>query len=279
MTPGVNFEPWLSSAAMPDAIFVPDGDRWVPTEAALSPWTAEGLHGSAPTMLLARELERMPADQPMFVSRLTVELLRTFGMVPLRVTSRVLRPGRKVQLLEASLWNGETEVVRATGLRIKLEDVELPPLESEPPPGPLASTEAAAQRELGRAAYHTHGVEIRMLPGVALAFGPKWAWFRLRQPVVPGEEPSPLQRVCAAADFPNGISRVVDPRQTIFINPDLTIHLHRLPEGEWVCVDARSFLEPHGTGMAEGALYDERGRLGRSLQSLLVESRGAPTAS
>lgn len=258
---------------MSEAIFVPDGERWVPTEAALSPWSSEGLHGSAPTMLLARELERMPSEQPMFVSRITVELLRPFGMVPLGLTSRILRPGRKVQLLEASLWNGETEVVRATALRIKRDEVELPRFEAEPPPGPLSATEDAPQRDLGRAAYHTHGVEIRMLPGIALEFGPKWAWFRLRLPVVPGEDPSPLQRACAAADFPNGISRVVDPRRTSFINPDLTIHLHRLPEGDWVCLDARSFLEPHGTGMAEGVLYDERGRLGRSLQSLLVEAR------
>jgi acyl-CoA thioesterase len=88
---------------------------------------------------------------------------------------------------------------------------------------------------------------------------------------VPGEEPSGLVRVCAAADFPNGISFVVDPRTIAYINPDLTVYLHRLPVGEWVMVDARTWLAPHGTGMAEGALYDQNGRIGRSIQSLLVE--------
>jgi hypothetical protein len=43
--------------------------------------------------------------------------------------------------------------------------------------------------------------------------------------------------------------------------------------GEWVLVDARTWLEGHGTGMTEGGLYDQTGRIGRSLQSLLVEPR------
>jgi len=103
---------------------------------------------------------------------------------------------------------------------------------------------------------------------------PGWAWFRLKLPLIPGEQPSGLLRICAAADFPNGISYVVDPRETSFVNPDLTIFVNRMPADEWVLVDARTWLEPHGTGVAEGALYDRRGRIGRSMQSLLVEARG-----
>src|SRR5205814_2374188 len=100
---------------------------------------------------------------------------------------------------------------------------------------------------------------------------PGSAWVRLKLPLVAGEDPSPLVRVCAAADFPNGISYVVDPRRVAYINPDLTVYLHRLPIGEWIKVDARTWLAPHGMGVAEGALYDERGRIGRSVQGLLVE--------
>ncbi len=77
----------------------------------------------------------------------------------------------------------------------------------------------------------------------------------------------------AAADFGNGVSRLTDFDTTLFINPDLTVHLHRLPVGEWVCLDAVSRLEGHGVGLAESALWDEAGPLGRSLQSLLVEPR------
>jgi hypothetical protein len=257
---------------LPDAIFERSGDTYTPTDAALSPWSDQLLHGGPPAMLMAREVERVPSDQPMFVSRLTIELLRPVGRAPLTVRSRLVRPGRKVQLVEASLWNGDLEVARTTALRMRVAEVEVPSRD-EPPgrPPPERLVEWSGSWRTG-AAYHTIGVEVRTerFAGIA-AVG--WAWFRLKLPVVPGEEATPLQRICAAADFPNGISFVVDPRLTTFVNPDLTVYLHRLPLGEWVLVDARSRLEAQGTGMAEGELFDQGGRLGRSLQSLLVEPR------
>ena len=224
-------------------------------------------------MLMAREIERFPADQPMFVTRLTVELLRPIGMTPLAVTSRLVRPGRKVQLVEASLWSGEQEVARTTALRMRVAEVAVP-VDGEHPPHPLPESlpEWAGNWRPG-AAYHLQGVEVRGPAQKRPEVGPGWAWFRLRLPLVEGEVTSGLVRICAAADFPNGISHVVDPRQTSFLNPDLTIHVIRLPVDEWVMVDARTWLERHGTGLAEGALYDRSGRIGRSAQSLLVELR------
>ena len=59
----------------------------------------------------------------------------------------------------------------------------------------------------------------------------------------------------------------------MFINTDLTVHLHRMPAGEWVCLDAVDAPEPHGVGMTDTALWDERGRIGRAAQTLLVRSR------
>jgi len=98
------------------AIFEPCGENcYLPTEAALSPWSDQALHGSPPTMLLAREIERFPADQEMMVTRLSVELMRPVGQVPLTISCKLIRPGRKVQLLEASLWRDDQEVARATG--------------------------------------------------------------------------------------------------------------------------------------------------------------------
>jgi hypothetical protein len=244
------------------------------TEAALSPWSDQTLHGGPPTMLMAREVERIPADQPMFVTRLTVELLRPIGMTPLAVSSRLVRPGRKVQLVEASLWSGEQEVARTTALRIRVAEVAVP-IDDEPPPHPpRESVPGWSGSWRPGAAYHIQGVEVRGPGQERPEVGPGWAWFRLRLPLVEGEVPSGLVRICAAADFPNGISHVVDPRKTSFLNPDLTIHVLRLPVDDWVMVDARTRLSPHGAGVAEGALYDRQGRIGSSTQSLLVEPRG-----
>ena len=258
---------------MAESIFEPTGDgRFIPTVAALGPWTDQALHGGPPTMLLAREVERFPADQEMFISRLTVELLRPVGRTPLEVRAKLVRPGRKVQLVETSLWSGESEVARATALRIRRTKVDAPSA-VDPLPHPLPESVGPWAGDWRRGnAYHVIGVEIRG-PDGSSGQAPDWAWFRLKLPLVPGEEPTPLLRVCAAADFPNGISYVVNPRSVSFVNPDLSVFVIRPPVDDWVMVDARTWLEPSGTGMAEGGLYDRRGRIGRSVQSLIVEAR------
>lgn len=256
------------------SIFQPEGETYLPTEAALSPWSDAALHGSAPAMLLAREVERFPSDAPMFVTRLTIELLRPIGREPLVATSELIRPGRKVQVVGAELLCGDARVARVTAVRIRQAPVEVP-LETDRTPydPPERLTEWRPSRSYREgAAYHLDGVEIRMQSDDD-RLGPHWGWFRLKLPLLPGETVSGLQRICAAADFPNGISNVVNPREISYINPDLTIYIHRLPVDEWVLVDAHSWLETNGVGFAEGALHDRRGRLGRSLQSLLVERR------
>jgi len=256
------------------AIFDRDGDLYVPTEASLGPWSDQALHGGPPTMLMAREIERFPSEQPMFVARLTVELLRAVGRAPLAVRARMVRPGRRVQLVEASLWSGEQEVARATAERIRIADVGVPAREEKLPRALPEGLEQWSGSWRTGGVYHLLGVEARSGREVSVEKSPGWAWFRMKLPLVEGEEPSGLLRICAAADFPNGISFVVDPRRMTFVNPDLTIYIHRLPVDDWVLVDATTWLEPHGAGVAEGALYDRRGRVGRSVQSLLVENRG-----
>ena len=129
------------------------------------------------------------------------------------------------------------------------------------------------QPELGLAVTRIT-FELRLVDGRPFDTpGPARMWFRLRVPVVGGEEPSPLQRVLVAADFGNGISSVLDYERFVFINPDLTVYVRRPPVGEWVGLDAASWLEPGGGGYAESALYDERSRIGRAVQALYVAPR------
>ncbi len=77
----------------------------------------------------------------------------------------------------------------------------------------------------------------------------------------------------AAADFGNGIGAALPFESFRFLNADLRPQLHRLPVGDWVCLDAVSYPEPAGVGVAESTLSDPRGRIGRALQSLLIERR------
>ena len=79
--------------------------------------------------------------------------------------------------------------------------------------------------------------------------------------------------MAAAADFGNGVSRILDFQRHLFVNTDLSIHLSREPTGEWVLLDARTRIEPDGAGLAASTLYDERGPIGLSAQSLFVAER------
>jgi Acyl-CoA thioesterase C-terminal domain len=102
--------------------------------------------------------------------------------------------------------------------------------------------------------------------------GAATVWFRLVVPLVAGEDNSPLMRVAAAADFGNGVSAIVDwSSGWLFINPDLTIYLNRYPAGEWVALEAVTHPAERGVAFAESAIYDRDGRIGRSVQSLLMD--------
>ena len=116
-------------------------------------------------------------------------------------------------------------------------------------------------------------MECRFVSGGFVEPGPATVWLRMRQPLVSGEEPTPLQRILVAADVGNGVSANLDYRRFLFINVDLTVQLERLPAGEWVCVDAVTLPQPHGVGTAESVLADEDGRIGRALQTLLISPR------
>lgn len=66
---------------------------------------------------------------------------------------------------------------------------------------------------------------------------------------------------------------MLDYERFLFVNSDLTINLLRRPVGEWICLEARTALGSGGGGLAESALYDARGFIGRATQSLAVRKR------
>lgn len=257
----------------PGSLFVPDGDAWVPTELSRGPWDPTALHGGAVAAFVTRAFERLDAPVPMRLARLTLELLRPVPLEPLTLTARVVRPGGRVGLLEAELRRAEddTLLVLARALRIREAAIDFPDPGDEEVPD-LPGEAFVMPLGDGHVAFHSHAVEHRFLHGVFGEPGPSFDWMRLAVDVVPGEPPSPWQRAAAAADFGNGISSVVPFDGTsIFINPDLTVHLWAEPAGEWVGLDARTRTSPDGIGLAESALWDRKGRIGRSLQSLFLD--------
>jgi len=262
---------------VPDAFYERDGDdRFLATELTRGPWDPGAQHAGPPAALLGRAIERLPDAGEFQVGRVTCEILRSVPIAPVTVSARVLRPGRRVQLVEAELRDEAGEpLMRASAWRLRSTPLEIPAeamVVGEPPPGPEQGREVEffpTGHELG---YHS-AMEVRFVTGGFVEPGPALVWLRMRQPLVAAEEPSPLQRVLVAADVGNGVSASLDYHRYLFINVDLTVHLERLPRGEWVCVDAQTLPQPSGNGTAESVLADEGGRIGRALQTLLIAQR------
>jgi Thioesterase-like superfamily len=265
---------------VPDSFYEPDGELYVATELTRGPWDPGAQHAGPPAALIGREIERLGGGRigadgpPAQVGRLTYEIVRSVPIAPLRVQAEIVRPGRRVELVRATLSDEAGEaLINAQGWRVRLERVDFdPPGSIAPPPGPECGEPGdffPTGHDLG---YHS-AMEYRFIAGGFREPGPATAWLRMGVPLLPDEEPSPLQRVLAAADSGNGVSASLDWQRFLFINVDLTVHLHRMPAGEWVCLDAVTFPETTGVGMADTRLLDERGQIGRAVQTLLVAER------
>ena len=262
-------------SAVAGAFYEIDGDDFVATELTRGPWDPGAQHAGPPAGLLGREIERLGGGDGFQVGRVTFEILRPVPIGPVRVEAEVVRPGRSVQMVEATLSGEEGELMKARAWRLRTTPVEIPAgvqTTPPPPPGPEQGGEPEFFATGQEAGYHT-AMEWRSVDGGFLEPGPATVWMRMGCELVDGEEPTPLQRTLVAADVGNGISAVLDWRRYLFINLDLSVHLERMPEGEWVCVDAITLPQPEGVGTAESVLSDRRGRIGRAAQTLLVAAR------
>ncbi|MFR9750650.1 thioesterase family protein [Nocardia sp. 004] len=263
---------------MTDAFYLPDperSDRFLSTEHTRGPWSPDAQHAGPPSALLGHVIERCEPRPGFQIGRVAVEILGPVPLAPVTAVARVVRPGRSVELIEATLSTDRGPVMRANAWRFKRADPELPiPAHSIPTgirPGPEQGISARfpSDQPVG---FHT-AIEYRFVTGSFIEPGPALCWIRIKHPIVAGTEPSPLERTLAAADSGNGVSSVLDWSRYLFINTDLTVTMHRQPEGEWVCLDAVTHPQPYGIGLAESALYDEKGPLGRSTQTLFLSAR------
>lgn len=257
-------------------IFTRDGDAFVPSLHAVGPWDPAQLHGGAPAALAVGALQGLaPAMQ---LARSTFEFLGPVPLAPLRVESRVVKPGGRFQLAEAVVTAGGRPALLARAVLLRRgTPLDLPPgaawPDELPCEGPGRSLPQPSTGRPGDEGFHLTGMEIRYAGGTRFGGGRSLAWFRLTEPLVAGEETAPASLAVAAADFGNGVSHVLDFRTHVFVNTDLTVTLLRDPEGPWVLLDARTRIDPAGIGWAASTLHDERGPIGFAQQTLFVQAR------
>jgi hypothetical protein len=234
------------------------------------------MHGGAPSALLAHAIEQTQPGSDLTVTRLTIEFLSGVPVGVVKVATSLVKPGRRFQVVDATLDAGGRRACLARAVRVRRADLPeaaaAAPGEAAAMPAPQSGDPLALFVDEGRELFYPDATEIHHVGG-EIGSGAAAAWIRLRGDLIPGTAPSPLARVAAAADFANGLSWILPFDDWLFVNTELTIHLHREPEGEWIGLDARTVSGATGTGLSTGVLHDLRGPVGVCAQALFVERR------
>ena len=259
-----------------DAFYEPAGERYVATAYTRGPWDPGHQHAGPPAALLARAAVAASGIAEGQTVRLSFDVLRPVPIATLGIETRVLRPGRRVEQVEATLLGEAGEaLMRLTCWRMRAEAVALPGDMTEPdppPPPPESGTVPAMPWWRDEVAYH-RALEWRGVAGSFDELGPATAWSRLRVALVAGEAPTPLERLLVMADAASGLSAALPWERYLFVNVDLGVHLEREPEGEWMAMEARTRFGPAGAALCTSVLSDTRGRVGVTTQSLLTGPR------
>jgi hypothetical protein len=262
---------------VPEALYERGADgSFVATELTRGPWNPDHQHAGPPAALLSRAIDRAGGIAAGQTARLSFDILAPVPIGPMHVATNVLRPGRRIEQIEATLTGEDPDkpLMRATAWRMR--SGETPEVATpEPPPAP---PEAASVSNLpgwpgdDEVAYRD-ALEWRWVEGAFDVPGPACVWSRLKVPLVAGQEVTPLERLLVMADAASGVSSVLDWNAWLFVNVDLGIHLERPPHGEWMAMDAKTRIGDAGAGLCTSVLSDGLGRVGVSTQSLLVEPR------
>ncbi|WP_198171301.1 thioesterase family protein [Actinoplanes awajinensis] len=259
------------------AFYLPVSDtEFTSTPATASPWDSALQHGGPPAALLARAIEYCEPVDAMPIARMTVDFLGGIPQGRIRTEARIVRPGKRVELVEAELWANDKLAVRASAWRIRRQPGTTAHVATPavlPPPVP-APTPARFFDGVDEDWGYGHAIDWRFTTGDFDTLGPAKVWARAKIPLVEAEPTSGTQRLMLIADSANGLSGEMPMSEWLFIPPTLTVTVQREPDAEWLFLEAASTIGPDGTGIAQGSISDDKGLLCRIAQPLLVAPRG-----
>lgn len=263
-------------------VFQQQGDLLLPTTLAQGPWYPGTAHGSAMLLMAALAVERLEFQQPMQVVRLTVDMMKAAPIDAIELNTEVRKSGRYMTVVDISICCKGEEYVRASALCFRTSEVPvIDRLKYQGPtftlPGPLPADyfEVSARRP----GFH-HALDIQL----DVDTKPALIWIRLKQPLLPDFEVTPLLRVALAADWTYSVPAMAqrlltgeafDSQPFYGINPDTTLNLQRPAQGEWIGIQTHATFDDLGAGTAVGQIFDKDGAVGFCSQSVLIRPRKA----
>jgi hypothetical protein len=261
---------------LPPALYLPQEDGFEATALTIGPWDPGLQHAGPPAALLAREAERGGGIAGGQTVRLTYDIFGPVPVGPVRVRASVVRPGRRIELVEAVLTGPDDRpLMRLSAWRMRVREDGAFPADGHAHPAPAGPDESRPEDAAfftEEIAYH-RALEWRFAAGSFNEPGPAAAWTRPRCQLVDGEPMSPLQHLLVMTDAASGISAALDWNRATFANVDLSVALTRLPRAGWLGMDAATVLGGTGAAQCFAVLFDTDGAVGRSAQSLFVEPR------
>jgi hypothetical protein len=238
---------------------------YVPSPMAVGPWDKRMQNGVAINALVAHAVEQTPSLVPMVTSRLVTDILKPARMAPVKVRTETVREGTRLQLLQVELLQDDVVVVRASALRVRIGQSPATAFSVHP-----VAPEGLPPLNRRRSAL-SHISETRLEAGGIDHLGPGLVWSRTWGEIVPGVPISPFVHTAMAADFGSGTSSYVDWREWSYANVDISLHLTRMPQGQWVRVAATTESAGNGMAVVDTRLADEIGEFGHAHQTLFLD--------
>ncbi len=251
--------------------FTRDGDRFMPSPVANGPWDPDSLHGRVIVGLLAFAIEERHSGADFVPARLTVDMFRLPNITtPIEVTTRLVRDGLRIRLVEAEFVSGGVAMARASCQLLRKTqnppgNIWSPPNWDVPRP---ADIPPPTDPRLGMHGKWT----TRLIVGAMGTVGPRRLWMSEVRDLVEGVPLTPFVRVAVGADFASPFANAGD-QGLGFINSDVTLYLHRLPVTQWVGFEVVNHHSADGVAIGECWLYDEEGPIGTSTVAALAQRK------
>ena len=248
-----------------------DEHRYRPTPHCGGAWDPDELHFSPLGGLIVHAIDRHRAghaDAGLVLSRISFDILGRLANDVCEIAVEVLRPGRTIELLEATLSIGGRPVIRARAWLLATLDTSAVAGGGDAPLPSPENLDSWPLSSVWPAGGVVDSVDIR--PVGAPQTGRTTAWITTDVELVAGEAVSPLAGYVTLVDLANGIATRQPPSEWMYPNVDLTIHLHRQPAGRWVGLDTTVVFGPSGQGITSSVLHDLAGPIGHAHQMLTV---------
>jgi hypothetical protein len=250
--------------------FARDGDAFIPNGIASGPWDPNSLHGRVIIGLLAFAIEARYGTDDLVPARLTVDMFRLPTLAPIEVTTRLVRDGLRIKLVEADFFSGGVAMARAScQLLRKTQNPEgqvwSPPNWDVPAPADIPAPDDPRLGMNGKWAT-------RPIVGAMGTLGPRRLWMSEVRDLVAGAPLTPFVRVAVAADFASPFANAGD-HGLGYINSDVTLYLHRLPVEPWIGFEVVNHHATDGVAIGECFLYDQQGPIGTSTVAALAQRK------